>query len=360
MSSSRSPRTAPRKQTSMGFSLQELWHRRTESTSLAASNSGNSFTNFPVNQETKHPRSAPRSPVKPTIRSAPIQNEMMNYAPCSTAPGYSRTPSLWSTSSSQQMKNHHYIPISVAQRQKHNAGATSNQTMNHAEPLEIEQRARGLKRTLSKVKSLTEIHHFPVQGLRGHTSRVFEGDVDRSSYAVATLHAPAVEAPASCEAVNRQAKRESGLSSFIKRKLSADALWSPYHPVDQKGSPSVAAEPVISSPLLAETPWFHQDSAFIQDAEFPYNQDKLSNIGSPIQLFSPRNQTDGSPLDDPVIIYHTSPKLPEIREERENVNASDRNNASLIVQNTGLDSTSLSGGFSETKEPIFKAFSRLR
>jgi hypothetical protein len=272
-------------QTKMGFSLQEHWHHRTSSTALAASGSGNSFTNFAVNAETKHPRTAPRSPVKRNVRSSLIKAEKVNFVPPSTASGHTGNPSLWSTSSSQQMKNHHYMAI--PEQQKDITQTSANQTISPAGPIDDGQRSRGLKRTLSKVRSLTEIQ-LPSYQRRGHT-RMSEVNNDvRSSSALAGSPATAFSAPVSSEhSARQQGKRASGLSSFIKRKLSLDSMASSHFAGEAVSSPCMTTTPVISSPLLSNSPWSFRDSAFIVDSEQPTTNDAPVLAGSSRQKVYP-------------------------------------------------------------------------
>lgn len=337
----------------MGFSLQIVWHRNPAATAVPPSGSGSSFTNFPVNQQTKHPRTAPRSPAKSSIRSCRSGAGTTNSISSYTATGnMQRQKSLRGHASPREMKNSRYVPIASTE----GADAMFEETALPTKPAGSKQVARGvgLKRKLSKVKSLTEVP-FPPYNRRGHTLRVCEGNADKCRDALTGASAAGAGAAFS-DVSHRQEKRESVLSSFIRRKFSLDSLASPVIPEEKRPLMSRATSPVISSPLLSDSRWSIRDSAFVVDSADRSRVDgRSASKGTiPRTLHAPC-QTPRSP---PARTDHTeerSTKLPEIREEKENAHAHDRRMSGHRAQNIGSVSNEKSCGRPRPKEPIFQA-----
>lgn len=337
----------------MGLSLQVAWHRHPAATAVPASGSGSSFTNFPVNQQTKHPRTAPRSPAKSSIRSCRFGTGNANSVSPSPATGNTGAQnSLRGHPSPRKMKNSRYMPVASTD----GADAVFEKKAVPTKPAEFEFVARGsgLKRKLSKVKSLTEIP-LPPYDRRGHTSRVCEGNADNCGNASGGTSAGGAVATFT-DVSHQQGKRESRLSSFIRRKFSLDSLASPVIPEEKRPLIFRASSPVISAPLLPDSRWSFRDSAFIVNSADRSRIDGRSvGKGASPHALHASCQTPRSPPARTGYIGERSSKLPEIREEKENAHAYDRRMSGHRAQNIGSVSNEESCGEPRPREPIFKA-----
>ncbi|GHJ88339.1 hypothetical protein NliqN6_4741 [Naganishia liquefaciens] len=258
----------------MGFSLQIVWHQQAAAAALPASGSGSSFTNFPVNQQTQHPRTSSRSPAKSEKCASRIIAENTSGTLYSTRTRYfsAATGDIFTAAehismaschrihatSSQKTKSLPFMPSPVAEGA--HAGGDHCAIPAHQTGTDHMQRGGIIRRKLSKVKSLTEIP-FPPYDRRGHTYPMSKGNgVDDASGGVGAGDPVVV---AFSDAAQSRGKRKSGLSSFIRRKFSFDSLASSVVPEEQKPLISRAASPVISAPFLSESRWSLRESAVI-------------------------------------------------------------------------------------------------
>lgn len=190
------------------FSLQKIWHNKA---GLAPSGSDNSFTSFPVWADTKHPRLP--GEVRPSVEegqgkeNASVGSEMtmLEEKPLRHQRSFRRPMT--------QKHNHANIPSSTP------APSEANDT--------IKPRTRALRRTLSKVRSMTDVQwDRPGRGYEQQPSL----DTPRSPERAFSPPAPAK---------HHTGKPSNRLGTFIKRKMSVDSLVSSFRDRTASQSPHV-------------------------------------------------------------------------------------------------------------------------
>lgn len=329
----------------MGFTLQKLWHGRAGSAQVTASGSDNSFTSFPVNQDTKHPTFPQESPVESAASRAVAMLNKENVAPPSFAMDHRREPALSIAPSSSQLSTQYDI---IHMDQEKNADLPRSSARFDSSPTEgFNPPKRRLGRTLSKVKSMTDIQ-FAVQSSRERAPRMSEGNFSRLSYRSVDLGI--VQPPLG--ASHQQNKQGSArLSSFLRRKLSVDSLASLRFQRETKMSPLGSGKQVVSSPISSASPWSLQDDATMGEGETLGQE--MMEIRTPAALYPPsRNPISPSTINS---FHIVSPCLAGIEEENDNYGPSEGESESVAAaQGIGLGLSFDPLGASRQMEPIFK------
>ncbi|KAJ9112464.1 hypothetical protein QFC20_002252 [Naganishia adeliensis] len=191
-----------------GFSLQKLWHSKTGS--LAASGSDNSFTSFPVWQDTKHPRH-PYELVH-SVDSSPARGEGIggkeNVSPLAGSEGKK------TTFEDAPLRHQQSLRFRRPIAQKHSPHVPITNALDTSEPNEVKSRQRALRRTLSKVKSMTDVQW-------ERAPRTSEGGpFTHPSLDTQRTTQPPLSPPPAAPSKHHVKHQSSGLGTFIKRKIT--------------------------------------------------------------------------------------------------------------------------------------------
>lgn len=281
------------------FSLQRLWHSKA---GLAPSGSDNSFTSFPVWADTKHPRLP--GEVAPHVVSAALRGEGMGGKENVSA-------------EKKPLRHQRSLHLRRPMTQKHDANVplTTNPPEQAASDGSIKPRTRALRRTLSKVKSMTDVQW-------DHPTRAYDKQPSMD-----TLRSPGHAFSPPIPAKQHTQQSPSGLKTFIKRKISVDSLVSlRFRDKTAARSPSDFGSPAAS---LAS----------------PRSYREMSSLDERQSIASPRSvQFPGSPMS--IESGHVgSPCLAGIEEEGD----AERTGV-LVAQGIGLGLVLDSGGVSRQME----------
>lgn len=267
-----------------GFSLQKLWHSKTGS--LAASGSDNSFTSFPVWQDTKHPRH-PYELVQ-SVDLSPAGGSGLggkeNVSPLAGREGSKLTFEDASLRHQRSLRFHQQMT------QKRCPNMPTTNAVDVAESNEIKPIRRGLRRTLSKVKSMTDVQW-------ERAPRTSEGGpfAHPSLDNQRTAH-PAFSPPPAAPAKQHAKHHSSGLGTFIKRKMSVDSLVSlRFREPRDKASCRSPTMGVGSTSLSLSSSRSFRDIGKVEDRESVASPRSIQFPGSPMSTL------DGNHVGSPCL-----------------------------------------------------------
>ncbi|KAJ9124251.1 hypothetical protein QFC22_001050 [Naganishia vaughanmartiniae] len=320
----------------MEFFRQHVWSPRpvlTDSKAqLEPSDSDQSFTNFPVNQETKHPLRSISSNSLASILAQSLDKE--NFGPRSPPGSLTACFPAFPTGGnvSTNTDPHKTNRWSVA---TFGQSDPSIRTSTTAEPTPNEDvlnsKRRGLQRKLSRVRSLAEMRSSLASDSRNSSSRRSEGKVDRSSFHL-SLFRPQERERSPSPAVEMQEHQASTFASFVKRKMSSDSSMR----ISFKKQATMASEEDASVPLISSPVPFYSSADIsktaVSSATFDVEiKDQSPVIHSTLPAFSFESNFQRSHQCSNGIPQHFYYLLPDIIEEIESRRVSGDPNFSLAL-----------------------------
>lgn len=319
----------------MGFFRQHVWAPRpslSKSTAqLAPSDSDQSFTNFPVNQETKHPlRSISSGSLATVLAQSSKENIGSPLSTFSHPSGYISLDTYHHITNRSSVATLRQAALSVKTLVSHESTGTEDYS---------DSRRLGLRRKLSKVRSLADVRSALSVDSRNKSSRRSEVRVDRSSFH-SSFFRSREEAHSSLHTSDVDVLQTLDSSSFAKRKMSSD---SSMHVAFKKQafrsvSPEVASIPVISSPIpCGKTAGLPNEATFSEKLDAKMQEQSSSrHSSSPILCFENDIQKSTQSSGGSPHFYYL---LPDITEEIQSRRVSIDGNPS-IAANPIISSTS--------------------
>lgn len=234
----------------MGFFRQHVWSSRpalvTSTAQIAPSDSDQSFTNFPVNQETKHPLQSISSNSLASFLAQSNKDCIASPIPTLT---YSGGNILTDTNHkiTNRLSAATLRPSTPSVRTLTVPETTLNEDVSVLKKL-------GLRRKLSKVRSLADVRSAMSADSRNRSSRRSEANVDRSSFHSSFFRSQErVKSPSPM--LDEHESQASTFTSFVKRKVSSDSSMRGSFKKQARSDPhEVASIPVISLPLSSVPP----------------------------------------------------------------------------------------------------------
>ncbi|KAJ9109273.1 hypothetical protein QFC21_000602 [Naganishia friedmannii] len=310
----------------MGFFRQHVWSPRpalaSSMTQLEPSDSDQSFTNFPVNQETKHPlrRISSNSLASSVLAHSNKENIIRLPVPTLTYSGGSTVLDLDHQSAKR---------LSVATLRQ---SAPSIRTLTVEESASTEDasdsRTLGLRRKLSKVRSLADMR-FPrttTDSRNSSSPRRPEVKADRSSFHPSIFRSPQeggakFPSPALDEQqlqASPPPSSSSAFSSFVKRKMSSDSsMRVAFKKQARSASPEVASISIISLPTLYDKSAAPPNDTVLSVTLEPESSDQSLTSHSTLPAFSFESDCQRSDQSSSGSAQHFYYLLPDIMEEME-------------------------------------------